>query len=50
MTALADAEVARAAALAAADPDPGPAEAWLLGWALLNLAAYLAWARLWRWW
>ena len=32
------------------DPEPGPAELLVAAYVLAGMAAYLAWARMWRWW
>ena len=48
LNAIAERDVA--AALAAADPEPGPAELLVAAYVLAGMAMYLAWARMWRWW
>ena len=48
LNALAERQVAEA--LRGTEPEPGPAEALFLAYVFFGLAAWLAWARLWRWW
>ncbi len=48
MTALVDRQATEIAARL--DPEPGPAEALFVAYVFAGMAAWLAWARLWRWW